>query len=414
MSESKDQVNTEAPLVYLDWAATAPLSPCAYDAMAPYLAPGAIGIEQGGGNANSLHSPGRRAFKVLETARRAIARSLGARPDEIIFTSGASEADNLALVGIAEGLLQKRGQSFGLGQKMPAARPSVIVSAIEHDAILQAADHLRKRGIKVVFVQPNRAGFITPEALQAALDVAEDPLLVSIMALNNEIGSVMDIAALSKVAHAAGALFHTDATQALGKINIPLKEWDVDALSLSSHKVGGPKGVGALYLKARTPFVPQIVGGGQEAGKRSGTQNIAGVAGFAAALVDVVENQDVNARAMTHLRDLLYQGAVALEGVEAVVELSTENYGPHIVSLMCPGFESETLILQLDKRGICASGGSACSSQSLEPSHVLTALGIDRDCALGMLRLSLGPTTTEDDIERCIEGLQEVLRTTWN
>ena len=400
--------------IYLDWAATAPLSVEAYKAMLPYLAPGLAGIEAGGGNANSLHGTGRRAFKVLEAARRDVARALGARPDEIIFTSGATEADNLALVGIVEGVLQKRGVGFGPGQKTPEVQPSVIVSAIEHDAVLEATELLRRRGIRVIYVRPNRAGFITPDALEEALNQAEDVLLVSVMALNNEIGSVMDIPALADAAHQAGALFHTDATQALGKIPVSAKAWDVDALSLSSHKVGGPKGVGALFLKARTPFAAQTLGGGQEANKRSGTQNIAGVAGFAAALTAAVDAQPVTAARMTKLRDQLFAGITVLSGVEAVVDLSTENYGPHIVSVLCPGFESETLILQLDKRSICVSGGSACASRSLDPSHVLSALGIDRDRALGLVRFSLGPTTTEEDITRTIQALQEVLSTIWN
>ena len=401
-------------LIYLDWAATAPLSQVAFDAMAPYLTPGFAGIEAGGGNANSLHGPGRTAFKVLEAARRDVARAIDGRPDEVIFTSGATEADNMALLGIVEGVLQKRGSGFGMGQRALDPAPSVVVSAIEHDAVLQAAELLRRRGIEVVFVQPNAGGFITPEALQVALDKVHDPVLVSIMALNNEVGSIMDIPALSRIAHEAGALFHCDATQSLGKIPVSVKEWDVDALSLSSHKVGGPKGVGALWLKARTPFAAQIVGGGQESDRRSGTQNIAGVVGFAAALKAAVDAQPQQSAVMTSLRDKLFAGVTALAGVEPVVDLSAGEYGPHIVSVLCPGFESETLILQLDKRGISVSGGSACASRSLDPSHVLRALGIDRDRALGMVRFSLGPETTEADIERAIAAFGEVLEDTWN
>lgn len=399
-------------MIYLDWAATAPLSEAAYDAMLPFFAPGLAGLEQGNGNANSLHHTGRDAFRVLEAARRDIARAIGARPDEIIFTSGATEADNAALVGIVEGLLKKRGQSFAAIKAEEA--PSIVVSAIEHDAVLQAAAALERCGITVITVQPSRAGFITAEALCDALDRAHDPLLVSIMALNNETGAIMDVAALAEAAHASGALFHTDATQALGKLSISVKKWDVDALSLSSHKIGGPKGVGALYLKARTPYVAQLVGGGQEANRRSGTQNIAGVVGFAAAVREAVSQQDERTRHMEGLRDRLFAGLCALDGVTPVVDPHDGAYGPHIVSIMCEGFESETLILQLDKRGICVSGGSACASHSLDPSHVLTAMGIGRDQALGMLRLSLGPTTTEEEIDRCIEMVREVLETTWN
>ena len=402
------------PLVYLDWAATAPLSVEAHDAMLPYLAPGMVGIEQGSGNANSLHSAGRDAFKALEAARRDIARSLDARGDEIVFTSGATEADNTALIGIVEGTLRKRGLDLAALCKEETLTPSVVVSAIEHDAVLQAADLLVHRGIEVVYVKPDRCGHITPQALQDVLNGLDDPVLVSIMALNNETGAVMDIPSLATIAHGAGVLFHTDATQALGKIPLSVKQWGIDALSLSSHKVGGPKGVGALYLKARTPFLAQMVGGGQESNRRSGTQNIAGAVGFAAALRAAVDNLEMNASTMERLRDRLFTGLCALPGVEALVDQTSGDYAPHIVTVSCPGFESETLILQLDKRGICVSGGSACASHSLDPSHVLSAMGIDRDKALSMLRFSLGPDTTEAEIAFCIDEVREVLNTTWN
>lgn len=277
----------DAPFVYLDWAATAPLSLEAARAMAPYLEAGTIGLVRGNGNANALHTAGRDAFKTLEAARRDIARTIDARPSEIILTSGATEADNAALIGIVEGVLAKRGVNIGYGShangKTLEAAPSVIISAIEHDAVLEAAEVLRRRGIEVLFVRPDKRGIITPEALAHVLDAATDPLLVSIMALNNETGALADIAQLAELAHRSGALFHSDATQAFGKMPLSVKRTGVDALSLSSHKIGGPKGVGALFLKTRTPFGAQIVGGGQEANLRSGTQNIAGVVGFAAA-----------------------------------------------------------------------------------------------------------------------------------
>ena len=400
-------------MIYLDWAATAPLSRAAHDAMMPLLQPGLAGLEQGSGNANSLHTAGRDAFKTLEAARRDIARALDARPDEIVFTSGATEADNTALFGIVEGSLQRRGIDLA-ALRVQDERPTVVVSAIEHEAVLQVAHALERAGIAVVYVKPDRAGFITPDALAAALERTDRCALVSVMALNNETGAVMDVATLARVAHDAGALFHTDATQALGKVPVSVREWGVDALSLSSHKVGGPKGVGALYLKARTPYRAQVVGGGQESNRRSGTQNVAGAVGFAAALVHTVEHQAEDALRMAQLRDRLFTGLMELPGVTPVAEVLTGNYSPHIVSIMIEGFESETLILQLDKRGICISGGSACASSSLDPSHVLSAMGIERDRALGMLRFSLGPDTTNEDIEVAIAGLKEVLETTWN
>lgn len=298
----------DAPFVYLDWAATAPLSLEAARAMAPYLEAGTAGLVQGSGNANALHTAGRDAFKTLEAARRDIARTLDARPSEIIFTSGATEADNAALIGIVEGVLAKRGVNIGYGSqakgKALEATPSVIVSAIEHDAVLEAAEVLRHRGIEVLFVKPDKRGVITPEALAHVLDAATDPLLVSIMALNNETGALNDIAQLAELAHRSGALFHSDATQAFGKMPLSVKQTDVDALSLSSHKIGGPKGVGALFLKTRTLFGAQVVGGGQEANLRSGTQNIAGVVGFAAAAQASHEQLEA---ASTHMRALARQ-----------------------------------------------------------------------------------------------------------
>ena len=412
----------DAPFVYLDWAATAPLSLEAARVMAPYLEAGTVGLAQGNGNANALHTAGRDAFKTLEAARRDIARTLDARPSEIIFTSGATEADNAALIGIVEGVLAKRGVNIGYGSqangKALEAAPSVIVSAIEHDAVLEAAEVLRRRGIEVLFVKPDKRGIITPEALAHVLDAATDPLLVSIMALNNETGALADITQLAELAHRSGALFHSDATQAFGKIPLSVKQTGVDALSLSSHKIGGPKGVGALFLKTRTPFGAQIVGGGQEANLRSGTQNIAGVVGFgkrgvgasAAEARGSHEQLEAASAHMRALRDRLFAGLSELSGVEAFIDPRSPDYGPHIVTVLCPGFESETLILQLDRRGVCVSGGSACSSSDLEPSHVLSAMGIDRDRALGMVRFSLGPTTTEEDIDHAVRMLREVVK----
>lgn len=218
---------------------------------------------------------------------RDIARTLDARPSEIIFTSGATEADNAALIGIVEGVLAKRGVNIGYGSqakgKALEATPSVIVSAIEHDAVLEAAEVLRHRGIEVLFVKPDKRGVITPEALAHVLDAATDPLLVSIMALNNETGALNDIAQLAELAHRSGALFHSDATQAFGKMPLSVKQTDVDAFSLSSHKIGGPKGVGALFLKTRTLFGAQVVGGGQEANLRSGSAEHRRCGGLAAA-----------------------------------------------------------------------------------------------------------------------------------
>lgn len=391
-------------LTYLDWAATAPLSPAAAEAMAPYLETGTAGLEAGLANANSLYRAGRVAFRALEQAREDVARCLSARPDEIVFTSGATESDNAALFGIVDASIQQAEQR---GEH--TCVPQVVISSIEHDAVLAAARVLNNWGALVTLVEPDASGHITPEALEEVM--GDHVLLVSIMAVNNEVGSVMDIPALAAVAHKAHALFHVDATQALGKMPVSVRAWDVDALSVSSHKVGGPKGVGALYLRARTPFTAQIVGGGQESKLRSGTQNVMGAVGFAAACRDVCAQVDEQAARLRSLRDECYERLCAHPRVRATVpvEAGSTAYAPHIVNVLVSGIESETLILQLDRRGVCVSGGSACSSHSLDPSHVLTALGISRDEALGSLRVSLGNATTHEDIEKFLAAFAEVV-----
>lgn len=393
----------EAP-VYLDWAATAPLCTEAARAMAPFVQAGTSGLLAGNANANSLYEVGRTAFRALEESRETIARAIKARPDEITFTSGATEADNAALFGIVDAAMARAEQEGD-----HECVPQIVVSSIEHDAVLKAAETLGHWGAQITYVEPDSSGHITPEALAQVL--TERVLLVSIMAVNNEVGSTMDIASLAQVAHKAGALFHVDATQAFGKIPVSVKEWGVDALSISSHKIGGPKGMGALYVKARTPFTAQIVGGGQESGRRSGTQNVMGSVGFAAAARAALANLEENAQRITALRDKCYARLTANPKVKAAVavEPGSTAFAPHVVNVLVHGIESETLILQLDRRGFCVSGGSACSSHSLDPSHVLKAIGVSRDDALGSLRVSLGTTTTEEEIDAFIEAFEKVV-----
>lgn len=390
--------------VYLDWAATAPLCEDAAAAMMPFLQAETAGLVAGNGNANSLYEVGRTAFRALEQAREDIARAIKARPDEVTFTSGATEADNAALFGIVDAAMARAEQEGD-----HECVPQIVVSSIEHDAVLKAAETLGHWGAQVTYVEPDATGHITPQALAEALN--ERALLVSVMAVNNEVGSVMDIAALAEVAHSAGALFHVDATQAFGKIPVSVKEWGVDALSISSHKIGGPKGMGALYVKARTPFTAQIVGGGQESGRRSGTQNVMGAVGFAAAARAALGNLDADAQRLRGLRDRCYERLLDNPKVKPAVKVepgSTE-FAPHVVNVLVHGIESETLILQLDRRGFCVSGGSACSSHSLDPSHVLKAIGISRDAALGSLRVSLGNATTAEEIDAFVEAFNEVV-----
>ncbi len=395
-------------LVYLDWAATTPLRECAVKEMAPYFQPGLSGLIQGGGNANSLYTIGRTAFKALESSREDLARLIGSRPNEITFTSSATEADNAALFGIIDALMMQADHDGDHD-----CVPNVVISAIEHDAVLSAAKVLNGWGADVTIVSPDKNGFITPEALADAMN--EHTILVSVMAVNNEVGSVMNVAELSKIAHSygnhgKGALFHVDATQALGKVPVNVRDWNVDAMSLSSHKVGGPKGVGALYLRSRTPFSAQMVGGGQESGRRSGTQNVAGIVGFVAAAKEAVTDLDSEAERLCSLRDLCYKALCANPRVEASVNCESESldFAPHIVNVTVKGIESETLILRLDNAGFCVAGGSACASHSLDPSHVLTALGMPKDRALTSMRVSMGWLTKKEDIEAFLSKFEEI------
>lgn len=393
--------------VYLDYAATAPLCEEAAQAMAPYLLPGRANLVCGG-NANSLHSPGRAAFAEMERARRSIAADLGAaRPDEIVFTSGATEADDAAMFGLAQGIVDARARKGDA-----SFTPQIVVSAIEHDAVLAPAKRLESRGFEIVRVRPNRRGFIEAEAVADVL--TDRTVLVSVQMANSEVGSVQPIAAIAAAAHRAGALMHTDAVQALGKTPVDVRALGVDAASFSAHKVGGPKGVGALYLAARTPFVPYQLGGGQESGRRSGTQNVAGIVGFAAACHAACAGVDAESARLRALRDQLYDALSNRSKIEATVDVQVgdESYLPNIVHVLVDGLESETLILRLDMLGFGVSGGSACSSHSLEPSHVLRAIGIDGDRAAGALRISMGRYTTQTDIDGFIAAVDSCLD--WN
>lgn len=389
--------------VYLDWAATAPLCPEAAEAMRPYLEPGAANMALGT-NPNSLHSPGRAAFSALEASRSAIARALRAhRPDEVVFTSGATEADNAALIGIAHAVRDARHAR--------AEEVRVVVSAVEHDAVLAPARRLEAEGFDVVRIDPDREGFVRPEALSEALGTDGHAALVSVQAANSEVGSIQPVAELARAAHDAGALFHTDAVQALGKCPVDLKAWNVDAASFSAHKVGGPKGVGALYLKTRTPFSAYLMGGGQEAGRRSGTQNPCGAAGFAAACKAAVDALPGEMPRLRALRDRLYRELGAMEGVTPTVDVAEGDgrFLPNVVNVLVDGLESQTMILRLDSLGFGVSGGSACSSHSLEASHVLRAMGVDPDAAQGALRVSMGRGTTEADVEAFLEAMPRCL-----
>ena len=315
-----------------------------------------------------------------------------------------TEADNAAIIGLAQAAAHAR-RLGGAG----SAQPHVVVSAIEHDAVLAPAKRLEQMGFSVARVQPDRNGFITAAALEQVM--RPETVLVSVMAANSEVGSVQPVAELARTAHAAGALFHTDATQALGKVPVNVVDWGCDAASFSAHKVGGPKGAGALYVKNRTPFDACMLGGGQEAGRRSGTQNVCGAAGFAAAIQVAQEKQADEQARLGALRDKLYAALAEKPGVRPTVQVApgSQDYLPNIVHVLVDALESETLILRFDMRGFGVSGGSACSSHSLEPSHVLRAIGIDADAAHGALRISMGRYTTAEDVQGFLDVIDSVL-----
>ena len=371
-------------MIYADNAATTKLSPTALEAMMPYLT-GEYG------NPSSLYRFAGAAKKALEGARADIAACLNAEPEEIVFTSGGTESDNWALRGVAEAL-GKRGKH-------------ILVSAIEHHAILHTAQWLRKQGFEVEELPVDRMGKVLPETLEKA--IRPDTILVSVMLANNEIGTIQPIKELAAIAHAHKAVFHTDGVQAVGHIPVDVKELGVDLLSLSGHKFHGPRGTGVLYVKKGTPILPLIHGGGQEKNRRSGTENVAGVVGMAAALKEQTASLEADAARLTALRDRLIAGLLKLPK-SRLTGHPTDRL-PSIASLVFECIEGESILLQLDARGICASSGSACSSTSLEPSHVLLAIGLPHEIAHGSVRLSLGEDITEADVDAIIENLTQVV-----
>ena len=375
--------------VYLDYAASAPMVLEAKAAEAAYAeAPYA------GANPNSLHTLGREAAMALEGARREIAKALGGgfRPGEIVFTSGGTESNNLALYGIAEG-----------ARARDRKRTRVIVSAIAHDSELDVVPALKDRGFAVTLVRPGRDGRIAPEELERA--VGPDCALVSIMSANNETGVIQPVAELAEIAHKAGALMHTDAVQAFGRI--PLAIDTCDAVSIAAHKIGGPVGIGALALRMRCPFRPQNFGGGQEAGKRPGTQDVRGALAFAAAAKAQTDHLAERRSACAAKANRLFQKICAPgTGIQPSTTAQIDDTRlPGMVSIYVPGLDSETLILKLDQKGFEVSAGSACSSGSLDPSHVLSAMGIARNDALGALRISFDERVSDEDLDRFADAL---------
>ena len=379
--------------VNLDYAASTPMRPCAVAAQAAYDASELAGV-----NPNSLHTLGRRASARLESCRRDIARTLGARvrTSEVVFTGGGSESNRLALFGIAEGV-----------RDHDPKRDRIVVSAIEHDSVLDNIAPLKAAGFRVDAVLPCAAGYIEPAALADAM--GDDVALVSIMVANNETGVVQPLSELSAVAHAHGARFHTDAVQGWLHLPIDVEAWGIDALSIAGHKVGAPVGIGALYLRRRTPIRPRAFGGGQERGLRPGTQDLRAIVALAAVARELGPRVGRDRARVRALSDALYAKLLTCPKIHATMgDPASVARLPGIVSVYVDDRDSEGLILQLDGRGFEVSAASACSSGSLDASHVLTAMGIPRDSALGSLRISFDDRVDPSDLDRFAQALLEV------
>ena len=371
--------------VYADNAATTRMSDRAVAAMTPYF-------QQLYGNPSSLHTVGQLANQALTDARRRVADCLGCSFREITFTSGGSEADNQAIISAAR-IGQRKGKMH------------IISTAFEHHAVLHTLKKLEKEGFDVTLLDVGSVGTVTPE--QVAKAIREDTCLVTVMYANNEIGSILPIADIGKVCREKGVLFHTDAVQAAGHLHINVQEQNIDMLSLSGHKFHGPKGVGVLYARRGIPLTNIIEGGAQERGKRAGTENLPAIMGMAAALEDACAHIDENARKVSALRDRLIAGLSKIP--HSALNGDPVNRLPGNVSFCFEGIEGESLLLLLDAKGICASSGSACTSGSLDPSHVLLAIGRPHEVAHGSLRLSLCEWNTDEDVDRILAAVPEVV-----
>ena len=371
--------------IYADNAATTKMSRTAIDAMLPYF-------ENIYGNPSSLHTVGQDAAEALETFRKTIAGTLGVNPQEIYFTSGGSEADNQAILTAAR-----------YGERKD--KKHILSTAFEHHAVLHTLKKLEKQGFEIELLDVGPTGTVTAEQVKNAIRF--DTCLVTVMYANNEIGSVMPIAEIGKICRERGVYFHTDAVQAAGHLPISIPEQNIDMLSLSAHKFHGPKGTGVLYVRRGIPVANLIEGGAQERGKRGGTENLAGIAGMAAALTEAVEHMEENNRKVQKLRDRLIEGLSKIP--HSALNGDPVNRLPGNVHFCFDGIEGESLLLMLDEYGICASSGSACTSGSLDPSHVLLAIGRPHEIAHGSLRLSLSEENTDEDVDVMLEKIPEVV-----
>ena len=371
--------------VYADNAATTPVSQTVLNALLTYYT-------EKYGYPSSLYAVGREAKKALEEARENVANHLGALPNEIFFTSGGSEADNWAIKGVAHELAKK-------GKK------HIITSKFEHHAVLHTTEALEKEGFEVTYLEVYENGIVKPEDVEKA--IREDTALVTIMYANNEIGTIQPISEIGAICKKHGVLFHTDAVQAVGNVKINVKEENIDLLSLSGHKLHAPKGVGALYVRRCIRLPNLISGGAQERGKRAGTENVAGIVALSVAMDEAYANLDERNARLIRMRDRLIEGASKIErsrlNGDAVKRL------PGNFNMCFEGIEGESLLLKLDFAGICASSGSACTSGSLDPSHVLLAIGLPHEIAHGSLRISFSDQNTEEDVDYILEVLPGIV-----
>lgn len=371
--------------IYADNAATTKVSEEVFEAMKPYF------CEQYG-NPSSLYSFGQSSKDAIEKAREQVAKAINAEPREIFFTSCGSEADNWAIKGVAE-MLEAKGKKH------------IITTKFEHHAVLHTMQRLEKNGFEVTYLDVHSDGLVRVEEVKAA--IRPDTALVSIMYANNEIGTIQPIPEIGKICREAGVLFHTDAVQAIGNVHIDVKEQNIDMLALSGHKLHAPKGVGALYIRKGIRFKNLIDGGAQESNRRAGTENVASIVGLGKAIEIAVSSIDERAERLTKLRNKLIDSALKIE--RSRLNGDREKRLPGNVNMCFEGIEGESLLLWMDLNGICCSSGSACTSGSLDPSHVLLSIGLPHEIAHGSLRLSFGDDTTEEDIDYIAQKLPEII-----
>ncbi|MHB8104552.1 MAG: cysteine desulfurase NifS [Dehalococcoidales bacterium] len=372
--------------IYLDYAATTPVHPDVLKTMLPYFS-------EAFGNPSSIHSFGQEAKEAIDGARNNVAGLIGASDAEIVFTSGGTEADNAALQGVC---LANEGKG-----------KHIITTSIEHHAVLEMCKALEEKGFKVTYLPVDKYGMVDPTDVKKAL--TPQTVLISVMHANNEIGTIQPLAEIGKIAHEAGVLFHTDAVQTVGHIPVDVNELGVDLLSISAHKLHGPKGIGALYIRKETKITPFVHGGGQEAGRRAGTENVSGIVGLGKAAEIAHREMDEEAMRLTGLRNNFIA-----ELQKSIDNISLNGHPvkrlPNNINISVSFVEGESMVLNLDMQGICASAGSACASGNLEPSHVLIAIGCSHEQAQGSLRFTLGKWTSEEELNKVLDVLPPIVK----